>query len=137
VIGTSVLTPTFRYHPAIVAQAFALLGCLYPGRVVLGVGSGESMNEVPLGIEWPDSKQRFARFREALKLIRALWADERVTFEGECYRTDRATIYDRPEQPGPDLDRVLRPRGDSFRGPGRVTAGSPHPARIRRCTRTR
>src|SRR5258708_39662865 len=49
-IGTSVLTPTFRYHPGIVAQAFATLGCLYPGRVVLGVGSGESMNEVPLGL---------------------------------------------------------------------------------------
>ena len=48
-MGTSVLTPTFRYHPAIVAQAFATLGCLFPGRVVLGMGTGESMNEVPLG----------------------------------------------------------------------------------------
>src|ERR1700743_3794558 len=55
VIGTSVLTPTFRYPPGVVAQAFATLGCLFPGRVVLGIGSGESMNEVPLGIEWPDA----------------------------------------------------------------------------------
>ena len=54
VIGTSVLTPTFRYLPAVVAQAFATLGSLFPGRVVLGIGSGESMNEAPLGIEWPE-----------------------------------------------------------------------------------
>jgi coenzyme F420-dependent glucose-6-phosphate dehydrogenase len=100
-IGTSVLTPTFRYHPAIVAQAFATMGCLFPGRVVLGMGTGESMNEVPLGIEWPDGKERFARFREAVALIRRLWSEERVTFEGEYYRTDKATIYDRPEQPVP------------------------------------
>jgi coenzyme F420-dependent glucose-6-phosphate dehydrogenase len=100
-MGTSVLTPTFRYHPAIVAQAFATLGCLFPGRVVLGMGTGESMNEVPLGIEWPDGKERFARFREAVRLIRELWTGERVSFEGEYYRTDKATIYDRPEQPVP------------------------------------
>ena len=82
-MGTSVLTPTFRYHPAIVAQAFATLGCLYPGRVVLGMGSGESMNEVPLGIEWPDGKERFGRFREAVRLIRELWAGERLCAEAE------------------------------------------------------
>ncbi|MGH3263127.1 MAG: glucose-6-phosphate dehydrogenase (coenzyme-F420), partial [Trebonia sp.] len=100
-IGTSVLTPTFRYHPAIVAQAFATLGCLYPGRVVLGMGTGESMNEVPLGLEWPEGKERFARFREAVKLIKALWDGERVSFEGEYYRTEKATIYDRPDSPVP------------------------------------
>jgi coenzyme F420-dependent glucose-6-phosphate dehydrogenase len=100
-IGTSVLTPTFRYHPGVIAQAFATLGCLAPGRIILGVGSGESMNEVPLGREWPDSKERFARLKEAVQLIQALWSGERVTFEGQYYRTDRATIYDRPEQPVP------------------------------------
>ena len=100
-MGTSVLTPTFRYHPAIVAQAFATLGCLYPGRVVLGMGTGESMNEVPLGLQWPDGKERFARFREAVALIRQLWTEQRVSFEGEYYRTDKATIYDLPEQPVP------------------------------------
>jgi coenzyme F420-dependent glucose-6-phosphate dehydrogenase len=101
VMGTSVLTPTFRYHPGIVAQAFATLGCLYPDRVVLGMGTGESLNEVALGIEWPEGKERFARFREAVSLIKQLWSEERVTFEGEYYRTDRATIYDRPERPVP------------------------------------
>jgi len=101
-LGTSVLTPTFRYHPSVVAQAFGTLGVMLPGRVVLGVGTGESLNEVPAtGIEWPPFKERFARLREALSLIRQLWSEERVTFEGEFYRTLRATIYDRPEPPVP------------------------------------
>jgi coenzyme F420-dependent glucose-6-phosphate dehydrogenase len=100
-LGTSVLTPTFRYHPAVIAQAFATLGVLYPGRVILGVGSGESLNEVPLGLEWPDGKERFARLKEAVTLIRELWTGERVSFDGTYYRTDRATIYDRPDVPVP------------------------------------
>ncbi|MEU7909130.1 glucose-6-phosphate dehydrogenase (coenzyme-F420) [Actinoplanes sp. NPDC049118] len=100
-LGTSVLTPTFRYHPAVVAQAFATLGCLAPGRVILGVGSGESLNEVPLGLTWPDGKERFARLKEAVTLIRRLWTEDRVTFEGAFYRTEVATIYDKPEQPVP------------------------------------
>jgi coenzyme F420-dependent glucose-6-phosphate dehydrogenase len=116
VIGTSVLTPTFRYHPALVAQAFATLGCLFPGRVVLGVGSGESMNEVPLGIAWPEPKERFARLREAVALIRQLWAEERVDFEGTYYRTEKATIYDRPEQPVPIYIAASGPAATRFAG---------------------
>lgn len=100
-MGTSVLTPTFRYHPGIIAQSFATLGCLFPGRVVLGMGTGESLNEVALGFDWPDGKERFARFREAVTLIKELWTQERVSFDGQFYRTDRATIYDRPEEPVP------------------------------------
>jgi coenzyme F420-dependent glucose-6-phosphate dehydrogenase len=97
VMGTSVLTPTFRYHPSIVAQAFGTLGAMFPGRVVLGIGTGESLNEVPAtGMAWPEFKERFARLREAVTLIRKLWTEERVTFEGQYYRTDKATIYDRP-----------------------------------------
>jgi coenzyme F420-dependent glucose-6-phosphate dehydrogenase len=115
-IGTSVLTPTFRYHPAIVAQAFATLGCLYPGRVILGMGTGESMNEVPLGLTWPDGKERFARFREAVRLIRQLWTQERVTFEGDYYRTDKATIYDRPDEPVPLYLAASGPAATRFAG---------------------
>ena len=101
-IGTSVVTPTFRYHPAIVAQAIGSLGSLYPGRVLLGVGTGESLNEVPAtGMAWPPFKERFARLREAIELMRRLGREERVSFEGEYYRTERATIYDRPEVPVP------------------------------------
>jgi len=100
-LGTSVLTPSFRYNPAIVAQAFATLSCLAPDRLILGVGTGESLNEVPVGVEWPDQKERFARLREAVDLIQTLWRGERITYEGEYYHTRAATLYDRPEQPIP------------------------------------
>ncbi len=100
-LGTSVTTPTFRYHPAIVAQAFGTLGSLHPGRFICGVGTGEHLNEGALGITWPDNKERFARMREAVKLIRRLWSEQSVTFEGEYYKTINATIYDRPDQPVP------------------------------------
>lgn len=97
-MGTSVLTPTFRHHPSIVAQAFGTLGSLFEGRVILGVGTGESLNEVPSsGMPWPEQKERAARFREAITLIKTLWAEERVSFEGQYYRTEVATIYDRPK----------------------------------------
>ena len=101
-IGTSVATPTFRYHPAVVAQAFGTLGVMFPGRVVLGIGTGESLNEVPaIGMEWPGAKERRDRLREAVRLINRLWSEDRVTFEGQFYHTDRATIYDKPEQKVP------------------------------------
>ena len=69
-LGTSVVTPTFRYHPAIVAQALATLDQLAPGRLLLGVGTGESLNEIPvLDVDWPPFKERFGRLREAIELI--------------------------------------------------------------------
>jgi coenzyme F420-dependent glucose-6-phosphate dehydrogenase len=122
-IGTSVLTPTLRYQPAVIAQAFATLGCLAPGRVFLGVGTGESLNETPVtGDAFPPIKERRRRLSEAIKLIRALWEDERVTFEGEYYSTDKATIYDRPEDPvpiyvaasGPLAAKLAGRAGDGF-----------------------
>ena len=123
IIGTSVVTPTFRYHPSIVAQAVGTLGVLYPRRVLLGVGTGESLNEVPAtGIPWPPFKERLARLREAIELMRRLAREERVSFEGEYYRTERATIYDRPEVPvpiyvaaaGPTAARLAGRLGDGF-----------------------
>jgi len=122
-IGTSVLTPSFRYHPAIVAQALATIGVLANDRrVVLGVGTGESLNEVPLGIEWPEQKERFARLKEASELIRRLWTEEFVTFNGEYFKTDNATIYDLPERPvelwiaasGPAAARLAGRVADGF-----------------------
>ncbi len=101
IMGTSVLTPTFRYHPGVVAQAFGTLGAMFPGRVILGVGTGEALNEATLGIPWPESPERFARLKEAITLIEKLWTEERVTFEGEYYTTVNATIYDKPEKPVP------------------------------------
>jgi coenzyme F420-dependent glucose-6-phosphate dehydrogenase len=122
-LGTSVLTPTFRYHPSIVAQAFATLGELFPNRIILGIGTGESLNEVPSsGLHWPEQKERTARFREAITLIKALWSEDRVSFEGQFYKTDKATIYDRPETPvpifiaaaGPFIARLAGAEGDGF-----------------------
>jgi coenzyme F420-dependent glucose-6-phosphate dehydrogenase len=102
VMGTSVLTPTFRYHPSVVAHAFGTLGELFPRRIVLGIGTGESLNETPAtGMLWPEQKERTARFREAVHLIKQLWHEERVSFRGVYYRTENATIYDRPEEPVP------------------------------------
>ena len=120
---TSVLTPTMRYHPSIVAQSFGTLGCLAPGRVILGVGTGEAMNETPAtAAEWPGAKERRLRMAEAIELIRQLWTEERVTFEGEYYRTDKATIYDKPERPvpiyvaasGPLAAKLAGRAGDGF-----------------------
>ena len=97
-IGTSVLTPTFRYQPSVVAQVFGTLGTMAPGRVILGVGTGESLNEVPSsGIQWPGAKERRDRLREAIALINKLWSEDRVTFEGQFYKTESATIYDKPK----------------------------------------
>ena len=97
-IGTSVLTPTFRYNPAVVAQAFATNALLTGGRVILGVGTGEALNEIAVsGRQWPEFSERYGRLREAIRLIRALWSKESVDFEGEFYQLVNANIYDRPE----------------------------------------
>ena len=124
VLGTSVLTPTYRYNPAVLAQAFGTLGLLYPDRVVLGVGTGEALNEVAAarGLEWPPFKERFARLREAVRLMRALWSGERVSFDGDYYGTDEATVYDAPEggvpvyvaAGGPVVAKYAGRSGDGF-----------------------
>ena len=121
-LGTSVLTPTLRYNPAVIAQAFATLGCLAPGRAILGIGTGEALNETAVGVDFPEVKERFARLREAVRLIRRLWSEERVTFEGEFYRLHDATVYDRPEQPvpiyvaggGPGVTKYAGRAGDGY-----------------------
>lgn len=123
-LGTSVLTPTFRYNPAVIAQAFATMGCLYPGRVMLGVGTGEALNEIATGYkgEWPDFKERFARLREAVQLMRDLWTGERTDFDGTYYHTVGASIYDVPKggipvyiaAGGPVVARYAGRAGDGF-----------------------
>ena len=122
-MGTSVLTPTFRYHPSVVAQAFATLGAMFPGRVILGVGTGESLNEVPAcAMAWPPPKERTARLKEAVALIRTLWREERVSFQGQYYQTKNATLYDRPDPlpaiyiagAGPLMAKYAGESGDGF-----------------------
>lgn len=100
-IGTAVTTPTFRYHPAIVAQAFATLGSMFPDRILLGVGTGEAMNEVPLGYSWPAFKERAERLEEAIRIIRLLWSKDFADFKGKYYRLAKANLYTRPESPIP------------------------------------
>ncbi len=115
--GTSVTTPTFRYHPSIVAQAMATIAVLNPGRAILGIGTGESMNEVPAtGMKWPKFKERFGRLRESVELMRRLWTEDRVTFEGEYYRTESATIYDKPDDPVPIYIAASGPTASRFAG---------------------
>ena len=117
VIGTSVVTPTFRYHPSIVAQAVGTLGSMFPDRIVLGVGTGESLNEVPAtGMKWPGFKERFGRLRESILLMQKLWREDLVSFEGEYYRTENATIYDRPENPVPIYVAAAGPSAATLAG---------------------
>ena len=79
VLGTSVLTPTFRYNPAVIAQAFATMGCLYPERIFLGVGTGEALNEHILGDHWPPVDTRLDMLSEAIAVIREMWTGSLTT----------------------------------------------------------
>jgi coenzyme F420-dependent glucose-6-phosphate dehydrogenase len=116
-IGTSVVTPSFRYHPAVVAQAMATIALLAPGRVFLGVGSGESMNETPLTVtDWPDPGERLRRLREAVKLIKRLWSEDYVTFDGKYFRTKEAKLFDKPPHPIPLLIAAGGPQAAMFAG---------------------
>src|SRR5829696_5777940 len=125
--GTGVTCPTYRYRPAEVAQAFATLGVMYPGRVFLGVGSGESLNEVPAGGGWGPWRERTDRMIEAVDLIRKLWKGDWVTHEGQYYQVRGAKLYDVPSQPipiyiagsGPKTVRLVGEHGDGW-----VTVGS-------------
>jgi len=98
-IGTSVTAPILRYHPAIVAQAFATLAVMYPNRIFLGLGTGEALNESPLGYSWPSPRQRVEMLDEAIIVIRKLWTDDFVSFEGKYYRLKKANLYTKPDKP--------------------------------------
>ncbi len=116
-LGTSVATPTFRYHPSVVAQAMATLAVLSRERIILGVGTGESLNEVPAtGMRWPKFKERIGRLRESVELMKRLWTEERVSFEGQYYRTECATIYDRPSNPVPIYIAAAGPSASKLAG---------------------
>ena len=93
---TGVTTPLWRYHPAVVAQAAATLDRLSAGRFRLGVGTGENLNEGPLGYEFPKYAERAARMNEALEIMRRLLDGEKLTYDGEYYTTDRAKLYSPP-----------------------------------------
>ena len=99
--ATGVTTPLWRFHPGVVAQASATLDRLSGGRFNLGVGTGENINEGPLGYNFPRYAERAARMGEALEIMRRLLDGEKLTFEGEYYQTDRAKLYSPPIGPVP------------------------------------
>jgi coenzyme F420-dependent glucose-6-phosphate dehydrogenase len=122
VVGTGVTAPILRYNPTVVAQVFATLGYMFPGRVFLGLGRGESLNEVPAGTSWPSNQERFERLEEAIKLIKLLWRDDWVTFNGKYYRVKDSNLYTKPLQPipifvagiGPQSARLAGREADGF-----------------------
>ena len=122
--GTAVTVPTYRYHPAVTAQAFATMQALFGNRVMLGVGTGEAMNEVPLGFSWPKYPERRDRLIESVKIIRALWKGGFVDFDGKYYKIRGANLYIKADMPiimsamGPRMARVVGQYGD-----GVITAG--------------
>jgi G6PDH family F420-dependent oxidoreductase len=101
-IGPTVTCPTFRYNPAVVAEAFASLSLLYPGRIFLGVGSGEALNEQAAIGSWPKWPERSERLIEATEIIRKLWTGEQVAHTGKYYNVN-ARLYDPPTVPIPLL----------------------------------
>jgi coenzyme F420-dependent glucose-6-phosphate dehydrogenase len=121
-IGTGVTAPILRYNPAIVAQAFATLGAMYPGRVFLGIGTGEALNEIPVGMGWPSFKERSKRLEEAAQIIRLLWTTEWVTFNGKYFKLRKANLYTKPPRPvplyiaasGPTVARIAGKYADGF-----------------------
>jgi coenzyme F420-dependent glucose-6-phosphate dehydrogenase len=94
--GPMVIAPIGRYHPAVIAQSFATMDEMFPGRFFLGLGTGEAMNEVPLGCPWPEFEERLERVKESVEIIRALWSEDFVRYEGRYYSLNGANLYTKP-----------------------------------------
>jgi TAT-translocated FGD2 family F420-dependent dehydrogenase len=115
-LGTGITCPIYRHNPAEVAHAFASLGVLYPGRVFLGVGTGEALNEVAAGGGWGPYRERAERLAEAITLIRRLWTEDWVSFQGRYYRLENAKLYDKPARPVPIYVAGAGPRSARLAG---------------------
>jgi len=115
-LGTSVTCPLFHYHPALVAQAAATVDRLSGGRFTLGLGTGEAINESPLGWVFPAYAERMDRMREALRILRHLLDGEKLDFEGEYYRTQTARLYSPPAHRIPLLVAAGGPKSARFAG---------------------
>ena len=114
--GTAVTPPGPRYHPVLIAQAWSTFEIMFPGRPYLGFGSGESLNESPLGAEWPPVGRQIERMEEALELIHRLFDGERVTHEGRWFRTDRAYLHSRSKRRPPIYVSAFGPKAAGVAG---------------------
>jgi coenzyme F420-dependent glucose-6-phosphate dehydrogenase len=121
-VGTGVTAPVYRYNPAVVAQFAATVEELAPGRGFLGIGSGEALNEVPCGMDWPDTGEQVRRMEEALEIIGRLLDGQRVDHDGQYFRTTGAYLHTRGERRppvyvsafGPDAAAVAARCGDGL-----------------------
>jgi G6PDH family F420-dependent oxidoreductase len=109
-VTTAVTCPTFRTHPAVIAQAAATSACLLEGRFILGVGTGEALNEHILGQHWPPAHVRLEMLDEAVSVIRQLWTGEEVNWRGAYYTVENARIYSRPHEPPPVFMSAFGPK---------------------------
>jgi coenzyme F420-dependent glucose-6-phosphate dehydrogenase len=115
-LGTAVTAPLFHYHPALVAQMAATVDRLSNGRLLLGVGTGEALNERPMGFDFPGYAERQARMEEALEIMHRLLREEKVTFHGEYYTTETAKLYSPPKGSVPILMAAGGPKSAAFAG---------------------
>jgi G6PDH family F420-dependent oxidoreductase len=114
--GTMVTCPIMRVHPAVIAQAAATVAELMPGRFFLGLGSGENLNEHIVGQGWPPAHLRIAMLEEATDIIRRLWADGNVSYEGDYFTVDNARVYTLPESLPPIYMAASGPVAASLAG---------------------
>ncbi len=115
-LGTAVTCPLFHYHPALVAQMAATVDRLSGGRLMLGVGTGEAINERPLGFDFPGYRERQARMQEALEIIHRLFRGEKLSFTGDYYTTETAKLYSPPQHQLPVLMAAGGPKSAEFAG---------------------
>jgi G6PDH family F420-dependent oxidoreductase len=109
-LTTAVTCPTFRIHPAVIAQAAATAATMFDGKFALGVGSGENLNEHILGQHWPPTDVRLEMLEEAIEVMRTLWTGEVVTHRGRYYTVENARIYSLPSTPPPVMVSGFGPK---------------------------
>ncbi len=114
--GTAVTPPGPRYHPLLIAQAWATLEIMFPGRPYLGIGSGEALNEAPVSGEWPSVGEQIERMEEALEIIHALFEGERLTAAGTHFTTEGAFLHSRSERRPPIYVSAFGPRAARVAG---------------------
>jgi len=95
--GTIVTAPIGRYHPAVIAQAFATMDAMFPGRIFIALGTGEAMNDSPLGYDWPKFEERLERVKESIEIIQQLWTENFVDYTGKYYTIKKANLYTKPK----------------------------------------